>query len=275
PLVSELRDRLSEELDYRVEATNQQLFADFYARHPFIHVPAVVHELSTRRVLVTARADGARFAEVETWSPSQRDLAAETIFRFVFRSLYRLRAFNGDPHPGNYLFGGDGHVTFLDFGLVKRFAPDETATFQGLITSMLAGDGARFRRTLEDGRLLQPGAPFTDDEVHAWFAHYYEIVRGSGPITLTPEYASSVIRHTFDATTNEILKWANVPPAFALIQRINLGLLALLARLGARADYRRIAEELWPWVDAGPSTPLGEAEAAWLAAGAGRITSAR
>jgi predicted unusual protein kinase regulating ubiquinone biosynthesis (AarF/ABC1/UbiB family) len=39
------------------------------------------------------------------------------LFRFVFRSLYGLHAFNGDPHPGNYLFHRDGRVTFLDFGL--------------------------------------------------------------------------------------------------------------------------------------------------------------
>ena len=57
-----------------------------------------------QRVLTTEYSDGARFAEVEQWSQAERDLAAEAIYRFVFRSIYRLHAFNGDPHPGNYLF---------------------------------------------------------------------------------------------------------------------------------------------------------------------------
>ena len=70
-------------------------------------------------------ADGARFAELASWSQAERDLAAETIYRFVFRSLYEAHAFNGDPHPGNYLFHGGGRVTFLDFGLVKYFTADE------------------------------------------------------------------------------------------------------------------------------------------------------
>ena len=39
PIVAELRARLLEELDYRNEAANQQLFADSYRDHPFIHVP--------------------------------------------------------------------------------------------------------------------------------------------------------------------------------------------------------------------------------------------
>ena len=78
-------------------------------------------------MLTTELADGARFAEVEGWSQAERDLAGEAIYRFVFRSIYQLHAFNGDPHPGNYLFRPGGHVTFLDFGLVKRYRPEDVA----------------------------------------------------------------------------------------------------------------------------------------------------
>ncbi len=120
-LVAELRERVLEELDYRREARNQRLLADYYDGHPTIHVPRVIDELSTRRVVTSELSDGARFAELATWSQEERNLAGETIYRFVFRSLYEVHAFNGDPHPGNYLFHGGGRVTFLDFGLVKHF----------------------------------------------------------------------------------------------------------------------------------------------------------
>ena len=46
---------------------------------------------------------------------------------------------------------------------------------------------------------------------------------------------------------------------------VNLGLIAVLGRLRATANFRRIAEELWPFVGGPPSTPMGEAEAAWWA----------
>src|SRR5690606_24941760 len=67
PLVEELKLRLVEELDYRLEADNQRLFADFYRGHPFIHVPAVVDELTTERVLTTKLAQGVPFSELLTW----------------------------------------------------------------------------------------------------------------------------------------------------------------------------------------------------------------
>ena len=57
-----------------------------------------------------------------------------------------------------------------------------------------------------------------------------------------------------------------MPRAFVFIQRINLGLYALLGELRRTGNYRRLAEELWPFVDRAPSTELGEREAAWWAA---------
>jgi predicted unusual protein kinase regulating ubiquinone biosynthesis (AarF/ABC1/UbiB family) len=268
PLVEELRTRLTEELDYSLEAANQQLFADFYREHPFIHVPEVVAELSTRRVLTTELAEGERFEVLQTWTQDEKDLAAETIYRFVFRSLYRLGAFNGDPHPGNYLFRPGGQVTFLDFGLVKRFLPEELDEFGEMIEAMvLDRDPARFRQVVEGNGLLAPGQPFTDDEVEDYFRHFYEFILDDDVTTIEPEYASETIRRMFDASGpyGPIMKAANVPPSFVIIQRINLGLYAILAELRATANFRRIAEELWPFVDGPPSTPLGVEEAAWLA----------
>ena len=269
PIVEEIRERLIEELDYRVEADNQRLFVEAYRGHPTILVPEVVGELSSRRVLTTELADGVRFEEMLTWSQEERDLAAETIFRFVFRSLYTLHAFNGDPHPGNYLFQGDGKVVFLDFGLVKRYTAEEMEVSSSMIRSfVLDGDIHRFRQTIDEIGLLPIGAPFTDEEVIDYFGHFYEWVRDDVEKTMTPDYASESVRRFFDASGphGELMKAANVPPAFVIIQRINLGLYALMGDMGATANWRRIAEELWPFVDGAPSTPMGELEHAWLEA---------
>jgi predicted unusual protein kinase regulating ubiquinone biosynthesis (AarF/ABC1/UbiB family) len=269
PLVEELRERLVEELDYRIEADNQRLFAEFYEGHPFIHVPAVIAEYSTARVLTTELAKGARFSEVEDWSQEERDMAAESIFRFVFRSIYRLGAFNGDPHPGNYLFGGQGKVSFLDFGLVKRYTPDEVRLFQDLIVAMvLERDIPEFRRVLEKNNVLKPAANVSDEDVLEYFGHFYEFVLEDRAIAFTPDYSSATVKQMFDATGPyaHVARASNVPPAFVITQRINLGLHAVLGRLHTTANWRRIAFELWPFTDGPPSTPLGEAEAAWLAA---------
>jgi predicted unusual protein kinase regulating ubiquinone biosynthesis (AarF/ABC1/UbiB family) len=269
PLVAELRERLVEELDYLLEADNQRLFADYYRDHPFIHVPAVVDELSTSAVLTTELAEGVRFEVMEAWDQAERDLAAEAIFRFVFNSLYRLHAFNGDPHPGNYLFQPGGRVTFLDFGLVKRFSEDEVATLESMIQAMvLDRDIARYRSIIERIGMLQSGLPFTDVEVEDYFGHFYDFVQRDEVATITPEYASETVRRFFDASGpyGPVMKAANVPPSFVIIQRINLGLYAIFGQIRATANWRRISEEIWPIVGGPPSTDLGREHAAWAAA---------
>jgi predicted unusual protein kinase regulating ubiquinone biosynthesis (AarF/ABC1/UbiB family) len=265
-MVDEIKLRIAEEVDYEREARNQQAFADYYRDHPFIRIPEVVPELSTKHVLTTELAEGFGWTELMRRPQAERDQVGEVIFRFVFRSLYRMGAFNGDPHPGNYLFHDDGTVTFLDFGLVKHFDTNETLTFGSMVKAAAVDhDHAEFRRILEGAGMLQPDAPVSTEEVGEYFSHFYDTVRTDAEMTWTREYANSIVRHTFDRTS-PISQYATVPRAFVFIQRINLGLYALLGELGATGNYRRIASELWPFVDGPPSTELGRAEAAWLAA---------
>jgi predicted unusual protein kinase regulating ubiquinone biosynthesis (AarF/ABC1/UbiB family) len=264
-LVEELRARINEELDYRQEARNQRLFAAYYEGHPHVLIPAVHDDLSTADVLTTEFVPGRPFEEVYRADRAERERVAEILYRFVFRSLNRQYVFNGDPHPGNYLLADDGRVAFLDFGLVKHFEPHEVEQFAALIRAMIDRDPAVFRRTAEEVDVLRPGAPFEDQDIFDWFASYYELILDDEPVTVTTDYSVGLLYQTFDAKTHAILKHTNVPPTFALIQRINLGLFSILGQLGATANWRAISEELWVWTDAPPSTPLGEEEAAWVA----------
>ena len=262
-LIEELRERIGEELDYVREADSQRMFAAYFDGHPTIGVPKIVDDLSTARVVTSELATGARFTELLTWPQAEKDLAAETIFRFTFRSLYEAHSFNGDPHPGNYLFHRGGRVTFLDFGLVKYFTPEELAPLVHMVRYLCVDeDPEAFRRAMEEAGFLTPGAPIPTSQVVEHMAVFYDTVRTRGPRTMTPEYASSVARRYFDFR-NPLAAYARIPRSYVILQRINLGVFALLGDLGATADWRAIAEEIWPFVQAPPSTAMGEAEVAW------------
>jgi predicted unusual protein kinase regulating ubiquinone biosynthesis (AarF/ABC1/UbiB family) len=264
-LITELRDRVLEELDYRREARNQQLMAAFYDGHPTICVPRVIGTLSTRRVLTSELSSGARFAELASWPQEERDLAGETIYRFVFRSLYEVHTFNGDPHPGNYLFHGGGRVTFLDFGLVKHFTPAELQPLMQMNRRLcIEHDPEAFRRSLESAGFLQPHAPLSTDAIIEHLAVFYDTIREPGPLTITSGYASSVVRRFFDLRS-PVAEYISIPKSYVILQRINLGLFAVLGQLSATANWRAISEEIWPFTQGPAATSMGEAEAAWQA----------
>ena len=75
-----------------------------------------------------------------------------------------------------------------------------------------------------------------------------------------------MIRQFFEpgGPNKDIKAWLNLAPQSVMLTRRNLGLNAVLARLGATANWHRIAQEIWPWTNSPPSTPLGEEEAAWM-----------
>jgi predicted unusual protein kinase regulating ubiquinone biosynthesis (AarF/ABC1/UbiB family) len=183
-MVAEIKERLAEELDYTREAKNQREFADFYTDHPFVNVPRVHTHLSSSRVITSDLVTGSTWNELMQQPQDVRDRAAEAIFRYVFRSLYRFRAFNGDPHPGNYIFHVEDpenvRITFLDYGLVKHFTEDEMTVFKNMISAAAINhDDVAFRQIIEDAGLLKPDAPVTTDQIGDYFSHFYAPVRES------------------------------------------------------------------------------------------------
>ena len=218
-LVAEIKQRLGEELDYRRERDNQQRFVDFYRGHPYFSVPELIHPLCTSRVLTTDLATGATWREALTWDQGERDLIGEGLFRFVFRSLYRMQAFNGDPHPGNYLFHGGGRITFLDFGLVRYFSTDEIAVFAGLVKAAAVDhDAAMFRDLVERAGLLRPSAPVDTDEVGEYFSDFYapvadDVADDVDEGVRQPDRASHVRSHEPDRAVRHRATCLRVHPA--------------------------------------------------------------
>jgi hypothetical protein len=135
-------------------------------------------------------------------------------------------------------------------------------------TLCLRDDPEGFRRSMEEAGFLQAGAPIGTEEVIRHMALFYETVRERGPRTMTSEYASAVARRYFDFKS-PLAAYAKIPRAYVIVQRINLGLFSVLGAMHATADWRGISEEIWPFVQAPPSTPLAEAEAPWLASRSG------
>jgi hypothetical protein len=268
-LVEELRARFIDELDYRREAADQQLFHDLFAGHPFISVPGVVPELCTERVLVSEWVDGASWNEFSaTAAPAARATAAEAIFRFAQSCVYRHRVFNGDPHPGNYRFHPDGRVTFLDFGLVKRFSDVETARLWPLVDPLLAGDAQGTVDRMVDAGFLPPDHGLDPNDVWAYVSAPYQPYLVE-EFTFTPTYLADTLGVLIDVRGpyRHVVEKLNLPPSFVILDRLVWGVSAILGRLEARNRWRDILAEYRK--DGPPATELGRLEVGWAAARSG------
>ena len=117
----EIADRLREELDYKLEARHMQLYAGMLRNQKGVHVPEVVEELSTNRLLTMAWLDGARLLEFKDAPLETRNDIARNLFRAWYSPFYEYGVIHGDPHLGNYSVREDHTINLLDFGCVRIF----------------------------------------------------------------------------------------------------------------------------------------------------------
>jgi predicted unusual protein kinase regulating ubiquinone biosynthesis (AarF/ABC1/UbiB family) len=262
-LVDELRARMVDELDYVHEARCQSEIGAIYRGHPFIHVPDVVPERSARRVLTSEWVEGLRWEDfLEQASLETRQRAAEVLFRFAQGSIHGNGVFNGDPHPGNYRFHRDGSVTFLDFGLVKRWSTGELEQLSPVLDALLARDPQGTTDALVGAGFLQ--ADHGHDPAKVW-----EYVSGPYVPFLTEEFAytrewtGNALGRLIDINGpySDIIHSLNMPTSFVILDRVVWGMSALLGRMGATNRWRAILAEYRE--GAPPATELGRIEAAW------------
>lgn len=262
-LVDELRDRMSGELDYVAEARWQAWFAEFYAGHPFIHVPRVVSELCTSQVLTSEWVDGWTWDElVASAGEALQQRVAEVMFRFVQGSIYRCGAMHGDPHPGNYRFHPDGRVSFLDFGLVKEWGPGELESLLPLIGPLFARDAAATVAAMVDAGFLPVDHGLDPDAVFAYVSQPY-LPYLEEPYRFEPGFASRALAGLLDldGPHRPVMVKVDMPPSFVVLDRVVWGMSALLGRLHAENRWRSILDEYR--LGGPPATALGVVEDRW------------
>jgi predicted unusual protein kinase regulating ubiquinone biosynthesis (AarF/ABC1/UbiB family) len=269
-LATEMRERIGEELDYELEAQNQRRLARLMRGHPFISVPRVHTDLSTRRVLVSEYVDGAGFEAVRRVDEAERDRYGEIVFRFYFGLLYRDRIALGDPHPGNYLLRPDGRVCFLDFGLLRDIDGGHVEAEAAIALAAREEDAAALKDALVAGGYLPADRAGSVDAGFAlrllrhaikWYA-----VPGKRRFSTNREQRGRDREPPGEEERGQIKDQVNqftLPPESVLIRRMHAMVAIVLHNLRAGGDWGGIAAEYLHGEP--PATPLGQAEADFLA----------
>jgi predicted unusual protein kinase regulating ubiquinone biosynthesis (AarF/ABC1/UbiB family) len=263
-VAAELRERLTDELDYEHEAQEQRTFARRFDGHPFIVVPTVMTDLSSERVLVSQWVDGMGFEDVKQLDREVRDRFGEIIFRFFYGSLYRDGHFSGDPHPGNYMLMDDGRVAFLDFGMTKRIRPERLEREKAAIRAALDGDAAGVRANLSAlGFFDLDDSGIDSKQLLAYVRSLHEWHIDDRPFTITRSYVSSLISNAEPGSRNwELEKRLSMPPDALFARRLETLTLGVVGQLETTANWHRIMGELLDGLE--PSTELGRQEAAFF-----------
>ncbi|MEV7681025.1 AarF/ABC1/UbiB kinase family protein [Streptomyces sp. NPDC088341] len=274
PLITELRDRVSEELDYALEAESQREHAAEFADDPDVVVPDVVHQGD--QVLVTEWIDGIPLSEViSDGTPEQRDRAGQLLARFLFSGPARTGLLHADPHPGNFRLlpaaasdedgpdGEDGELRLgvLDFGTVDRLPGGLPGTIGEALRLTLESDAEAVYDLLREEGFVKESIDLDPDAV---LDYLHPIIEPAAvdEFTFTRSWMRDQAARIADprSPAHQLGKQLNLPPSYLLIHRVTLSTIGVLCQLSATVRLRDELEAWLPGFVADPFIPEQQGE---------------
>ncbi len=246
PLLTELRERVVEELDYELEAQTQRAFAEAYEGDEEIFVPQVV-EASTH-VIVTEWMTGTPLSQIiANGTPDQRNLAGLRMSTLHFSGPARAGLLHADPHPGNFRLLDDGRLGVLDFGACARLPEGHPEPIGRLTRLALAGDADAVLAGLRSEGFVKPDVDVDAEAVLGYLRPMLD------PIAADEfQFSRAWLRGEATRLANpkspaySLGKQLNLPPSYLLIHRVTLGSIGVLCQLEAKAPYRAVLTEWLP-----------------------------
>ena len=246
PLLTELKARVSEELDYTLEADAQRQFTAAYDGDPEIVAPRVV--ASAPKVVVSEWLDGTPLSKIiSNGSQQDRDRAGRLLALLHFSAPQRSHLLHADPHPGNFRLLADGRLGVLDFGAMARL-PNGTPEPLGRITRLvLQGDTGAVMTAMRDENFIRGTFDIDAEKVMNYLRPILEPL-AQPEFTFTRAWMREQAARIGDPRNEaaRVGRMLNLPPEYLLIHRVTLGSIGVLCQLGARAPYRQIAEQWQP-----------------------------
>lgn len=245
----ELAARLYEELDYKLEARYEKMYAYMLKDEPNVHVPEVIDELSTSRLLSSTWLEGEKILNFVDSHPDQRNALAMNMFRAWYVPLYHYGIIHGDPHLGNYSVAKDDSINLLDFGCVRVFPPKFVGGVIDLYRSLMDNDIARSVHAYETWGFKDLSKEQIEI-LNIWARFLYaplmeDKVRPIGEVTngvFGRETAQQVHEKLREASKNN--GSVTIPREFVFMDRAALGLGSVFLHLKAEVNWYRVFNEM-------------------------------
>ncbi|GGW80416.1 ABC transporter ATP-binding protein [Streptomyces lucensis JCM 4490] len=236
PMLRELRERVADELDYRLEGAAQQAFADAYRGDAEILVPDVA--LCTERVLVTQWLDGTPLsAVIREGTQAERDHAGLRYARFLFSGPARAGRLHADPHPGNFRVLEDGRLGVIDFGAVKDLPDGLPSALGTLLRLAQEGDWAAAEEVLVHEGIVTPGVPLDPAALGSFLLPLATPAAGE-TYRFTREWLREEVVQAIDLRESGLLRRFNLPPSYVLVNRVVGAATAVLCQLECTVPFR-------------------------------------
>ena len=252
PILTELRDRMAEELDYRLEAQSQAAFAEAFEGDPEFAVPAVL--AGTEHVIVSEWLEGKPLSRIiADGTPAERNAASQLYLGFLMAGPAYTGMLHADPHPGNFRMTPDGRLGVIDFGAVNRLPGGMPVEIGHLLTAGLDGGADAVLQGLREIGFVRDNIELDADRLLDYLEPFLAPFR-SEEFTFSRDWLRGVFAHINDpCQPNYTVGYKlNLPAEYLLIHRVWGGGIGVLSQLEGTVRGRELVDELLPGADLPP-----------------------
>ncbi len=246
PILEELKARMVEELDYKLEAKTQAKFAKAFRDDPVFVIPDVL--ASSEQVIVSEWLDGVPLSTlIASGTQEERDLGARRYLEFLMAGPARAGMLHADPHPGNYRLTEDGRFGILDFGAVKRLPHGMPPEIGRLLTLALAGEADAVVAGLREEGFIKASINLDGDALLSYLAPFLEPARHES-WRFERAWMRQLFQHINDPRRPQ---WTiglklNLPPEYLLIHRVWIGGIAVLCQIEGDVPVPEVLNQWLP-----------------------------
>ena len=246
-IYKELSARIREELDYIREGRNMALYRLMLANEETVHVPDLIENASTDRLLTMTWLDGVPILDFIKNNPEleMRNRVAENMFHAWYIPFYLYGIIHGDPHLGNYSIRPNGDINLLDFGCIRVFPPTFVKGVIDLYIGLRDGDeelAVNAYRTWGFENLDRD----TIDVLNHWARFVYSPLMEDKVRRIQETNSGVYGKEVVEKVHKELRRLNGVKPPreFVLMDRAAIGLGSVFLHLNAEVNWYNIFQEL-------------------------------
>ncbi len=282
-ILQEISARLREELDYELEAKHTRLYGGIFGGSGVrprgsdpvrtgetiygavesanqgsdprgltpgnIRVPAIIPELSTKRLLTMTWLEGRPLIHYKGAPLEDRNTIARAMFRAWWLPFSHYGVIHGDPHLGNYtIFETQGKpcgINLLDYGCIRTFPVPFVQGVIDLYNGLLKGDQALVVHAYETWG-FQGLTRELIDAMNIWARFIYGPMLDDRERTIAEGTTPAQYGRREAFSVHKVLKEkgpVKVPREFVFMDRAAIGLGGVFLHLDARQNWYRLFNE--------------------------------
>jgi ubiquinone biosynthesis protein len=235
-IVTEFSNSLREEIDYTTEGRNSEKIAKQFINDPYIVIPRVFWDWTTKKVLTMEFVEGTKLYETEKLKEMGNDnkILAKRIVDSILHQILDEGYFHGDPHPGNILALPEDAIIFLDFGMVGRLTPEMKYHIASLVIALMRQSNEDVIKAITHMGIVPED--INHSLIRADVTHLYEKYYD---VPLSKVSLGQVVNDLFSVAFKHNIR---IPPDLTLLGKTLLTMEGIVVKLDPEISILKVAE---------------------------------